>query len=81
MTDKWSRDYADHLLHHTGVNDNHEPCQTQIDNEVLSGPIPQEGSLQETSSTVSEDRAPSVNDANSTDENNTPSNTTPSQTE
>jgi len=43
--------HADYLLHHTGDNDNDESCQTHID-EIPSGPVPQEGSLQETSSTV-----------------------------
>jgi len=47
--------HADHLLHCTGANDNDESCQTQIDDEISSGLIPQEGSPQETSSTVSED--------------------------
>ena len=70
--------HVDHLLYHTGDND--ESCQTQID-EIPSALIPQEGSLQETSSTVSENREPPVSDANSTDENATTSNTTPSQTE
>jgi len=72
--------HADHLLHHTGDNDNDESCQTQID-EIPSTPIPQEGSPQETSSTVSENREPPVSDANSTDENATTSSTIPSQTE
>ena len=48
--------HADHLLHRTGTSDNDEQYQTQMDDGILSGPIPQEGSPQETPSTVSVDR-------------------------
>ena len=75
------KQYADHLLHRTGTNDNDEPCQTQMDDEIPSGPIPQEGSPQETSSTISVDREAPVSNANSTAKNATTSNTTPLQTE
>ena len=73
--------HADHLLHRTGTNDNDEQYQTQMDDEILSGSILQEGSPQETSSTVSVDREAPVSNANSTAENATTRNTTPLQTE
>lgn len=75
------KQHADHLLHHTGINDNDELCRTQLNDEIPSGPIPQEGSPQETSSTISVDREAPVSNANSTGENDTTSNTTPLQTE
>ena len=73
--------HADHLLHRTGTNDNDEQYQTQMDDEIPSGPIPQEGSPQEALSTVSVDREAPVSNANSTSENATTSNTTPLQTD
>ena len=42
--DELLKRHADHLLNCTGTNDNDEPCQTQMDDEVPSGLIPQEGS-------------------------------------